>query len=175
MTWSNHSSRSIPALAATLRSRGKRGCNFWIRMQGSFPPSSNLARADGSAWGEWRSDRHNTMIHGIHPEGGCYTGRRKSRPSPCASRKSSGRRTSSCHGSPTTTNSPAKATSQMIRSSSATACRCSSASRTKMAPAMSKASTRPIGRDSTRRNTSCCTNRTNRPSSATIPTPAFTR
>lgn len=62
-----------PGLATTLRSRGKRGCNFWIRIQGSFPPSCNLARADGSAWGEWRSDRHNTMIHGIHPEGGCYT------------------------------------------------------------------------------------------------------
>lgn len=62
-----------PGLAATLRSRGKRGCNFWIRIQGSLPPSSNLARVDGSPWGEWRSDRHNTMIHGIHPEGGCYT------------------------------------------------------------------------------------------------------
>ena len=62
-----------PGLAATLRSRGKRGCNFWIRIQGSLPPSSNLARVDGSPWGEWRSDRHNTMIHGIHPKGGCYT------------------------------------------------------------------------------------------------------
>jgi len=62
-----------PRLEATLRSHGKRGCNFWIRMQGSFPPSSNLARVDGSPWGEWRSDRHNTMIHGIHPEGVSYT------------------------------------------------------------------------------------------------------
>ena len=62
-----------PRLEATLRSHGKRGCNFWIRIQGSLPPSSNLARVDGSPWGEWRSDRHNTMIHGIHPEGGCYT------------------------------------------------------------------------------------------------------
>lgn len=62
-----------PALKATLRSCGKRGCNIWVRIQGAFPPTSNLAREDGSRWGEWRSDRNNTMINGVHPEGGFYT------------------------------------------------------------------------------------------------------
>ena len=61
-----------PQLKETLRSRGKRGCNLWVRMKGDFPSSSALKRRDGSAWGEWRADRNCTMIHGIHPDGMCY-------------------------------------------------------------------------------------------------------
>ena len=61
-----------PDLAATLRSRGRRGCNLWVRVQGTFPPQSVLTRQDGSAWGEWRSTGVCTMIHGVHPEGMNY-------------------------------------------------------------------------------------------------------
>ncbi len=61
-----------PDLAATLRSRGRRGCNLWVRVQGAFPPQSVLTRQDGSAWGEWRSTGVCTMIHGVHPEGMNY-------------------------------------------------------------------------------------------------------
>ena len=62
-----------PDLAATLRSRGRRGCNLWVRVQGACPPPSALTRKDGSAWGEWRSTGVSTMIDGIHPEGMSYT------------------------------------------------------------------------------------------------------
>jgi hypothetical protein len=61
-----------PKLAMTLRSRGKRGCNLWVRIKGNFPRSSMIKRQDGSPWGEWRSDRFCTMIHGIHPDGMRY-------------------------------------------------------------------------------------------------------
>jgi hypothetical protein len=61
-----------PKLTNTLRSRGKRGCNLWVRIDGDFPGTSPLKRQDGSAWGEWRSDRNCTMIHGIHPDGMPY-------------------------------------------------------------------------------------------------------
>jgi hypothetical protein len=61
-----------PRLRETLRSRGKRGCNLWVRIKGDFPGTSPIKRQDGSAWGEWRSDRNCTMIHGIHPDGMPY-------------------------------------------------------------------------------------------------------
>ena len=61
-----------PKLATTLRSRGKRGCNLWVRIKGDFPRPAMIKRQDGSAWGEWRADRFCTMIHGIHPDGMRY-------------------------------------------------------------------------------------------------------
>jgi phage/plasmid-associated DNA primase len=61
-----------PALATTLRSRGRRGCNLWVRVTGDFPPYATLRKADGSAWGEWRATGVCTMIHGVHPAGMDY-------------------------------------------------------------------------------------------------------
>lgn len=61
-----------PELAVTLRSRGRRGCNLWLRVQGSFPPTTFFEKADGTKWGEWRSTGACTMIHGRHPEGMDY-------------------------------------------------------------------------------------------------------
>lgn len=61
-----------PRLRETLRSRGKRGCNLWIRVQGAFPPPADIRKADQKAWGEWRSTGVNTTIHGVHPEGMSY-------------------------------------------------------------------------------------------------------
>ena len=58
-----------PNLADTLRSRGRRGCNVWLRIEGPCPPPSDIKRTDGSAWGEWRSTGVCTMIHGTHPAG----------------------------------------------------------------------------------------------------------
>lgn len=37
-----------PKLAGSLRSRGKRGCNFWTRIEGPCPPPSEIKRTDGS-------------------------------------------------------------------------------------------------------------------------------
>ena len=61
-----------PKLAVTLRSRGRRGCNIWMRVTGVFPPPSEIKSTDGTAWGEWRSTGVCTMIHGVHPEGMNY-------------------------------------------------------------------------------------------------------
>ena len=62
-----------PMLRETLRSRGRRGCNVWVRIDGAYPPPSDIKRADGSAWGEWRSTGVCTTIHGVHPKGMSYT------------------------------------------------------------------------------------------------------
>lgn len=61
-----------PRFRGTLRSRGKRGCNLWTRIQGGFPASTNIARRGGRAWGEWRANGNCTMIHGTHPDGMAY-------------------------------------------------------------------------------------------------------
>lgn len=61
-----------PKLRGTSRSRGKRGCNLWVRVKGDFPRQAAIKRRDGTAWGEWRADRNCTMIHGTHPEGMPY-------------------------------------------------------------------------------------------------------
>jgi P4 family phage/plasmid primase-like protien len=62
-----------PTLRETLRSHGRRGCNVWVRITGAYPPPSDIKKADGSAWGEWRSSGVCTMIHGVHPKGMSYT------------------------------------------------------------------------------------------------------
>jgi len=62
-----------PKLRETLRSRGRRGCNLWVRIDGAYPRPCVIKQADGSAWGEWRSTGYCTMIHGLHPEGMTYT------------------------------------------------------------------------------------------------------
>jgi P4 family phage/plasmid primase-like protien len=59
-------------LVGTLRSRGRRGCNLWVRVEGAFPTPSYIKHADGRVWGEWRSTGVCSMIHGIHPEGMNY-------------------------------------------------------------------------------------------------------
>jgi hypothetical protein len=61
-----------PELAKSLRTRGRRGCNVWVRVEGTFPPPSAIKNAAGSAWGEWRSSGVCTTLHGVHPEGMVY-------------------------------------------------------------------------------------------------------
>lgn len=61
-----------PKLRQTLRSRGKRGCNLWVRTEGDYPSVSPIKRPDGKAWGEWRSTGASTTLHGNHPEGVTY-------------------------------------------------------------------------------------------------------
>ncbi len=55
-------SRNEP-LRASLRSRGARGGNVWVRMDGEFPRSRKLP------FGEWRADGCQTIISGRHPSG----------------------------------------------------------------------------------------------------------
>lgn len=61
-----------PALRETLRTRGARGCNFWLRCIGTFPGPCKL-KADGKEVGEWRATGNQTIISGQHPSGCEYT------------------------------------------------------------------------------------------------------
>ena len=60
-----------PCLRESLISRGSRGGNVWIRVQGEYPPSGKLALA-GEPWGEWRANGNQTVIYGQHPSGCRY-------------------------------------------------------------------------------------------------------
>jgi phage/plasmid-associated DNA primase len=53
-----------PKLRETLRSRRKRGCNFWLRIKGKYPGACPLKTQNGAKWGEWRADGNQTVIHG---------------------------------------------------------------------------------------------------------------
>ena len=53
-----------PKLSGTLRTRRVRGCNFWIRVEGPYPSSCKLFTITGEAFGEWRADKNQTVIHG---------------------------------------------------------------------------------------------------------------
>jgi putative DNA primase/helicase len=53
-----------PKLEKTLRTRRKRGCNFWILIAGDCPESCKLKTKDGKAWGEVRAKGNQTIIYG---------------------------------------------------------------------------------------------------------------
>src|SRR5262249_40680840 len=53
-----------PRLRETLRSRRKRGCNFWVQITGAYPKPCKLRARSGEEWGEWRAERNQTVIYG---------------------------------------------------------------------------------------------------------------
>ena len=53
-----------PRLRETLRSRRKRGYNFWLRIKGGYPKACKLKTRNGADWGEWRADGNQTVIYG---------------------------------------------------------------------------------------------------------------
>ena len=59
-------------LANTLRTRGRRGCNIWLRCSADYPPSRKLTNECGVKIGEWRADGNQTIISGTHPDGMPY-------------------------------------------------------------------------------------------------------
>ncbi len=61
-----------PELEGTLRTKGARGCNLWIRIVGDYSPSSAIKRLSGHSWGEWRADGNQTIFAGLHPKGVHY-------------------------------------------------------------------------------------------------------
>jgi hypothetical protein len=61
-----------PLLANTLRTRGSRGCNIWVRCSSGYPASQKLKNSFEAEIGEWRADGNQTIIAGIHPEGMAY-------------------------------------------------------------------------------------------------------
>ncbi len=58
-----------PVLAGTFRTRGARGCNFWVRVVGEIPKGCPLF-SDEKQVGEWRADGNATKIAGTHPDTG---------------------------------------------------------------------------------------------------------
>ena len=56
-----------PPLKQTLRTRGSRGCNIWLRCTTDYPSSCKLKDESGNEVGEWRADGNQTIISGTHP------------------------------------------------------------------------------------------------------------
>ncbi|MEY2877796.1 MAG: hypothetical protein RLZZ15_176 [Verrucomicrobiota bacterium] len=70
-----------PRLAETLQTVGSRGRNFWVWVEGEYPPLSKVFHAERDeageaylhkadkkrAWGEWRATGGQTVIYGTHP------------------------------------------------------------------------------------------------------------
>ena len=68
-----------PKLADTLRTKGSRGCNFWVRITGDYPDLAKITHRSRKASGdkpapvgEWRSTGGQTVIYGEHPSGCRY-------------------------------------------------------------------------------------------------------
>jgi hypothetical protein len=61
-----------PLLRDTLRTRGSRGCNIWLRCSGGYPSPHKLNNASGDEIGEWRADGNQTIVSGTHPDGMLY-------------------------------------------------------------------------------------------------------
>jgi len=57
-----------PLLRGTLRTRGARGAQIWIKVADEYPTLAKLKGKDGNEWGEWRADGGQSVIHGIHPD-----------------------------------------------------------------------------------------------------------
>lgn len=53
-----------PRLRFALRTRRSRGGNIWMRIEGEYPPLTKLKTKSGNPWGEWRTDKGQTVIHG---------------------------------------------------------------------------------------------------------------
>ena len=63
--------KANPLLKQTLQSKGQRGQNFWVKIEGDYPSTKKIKRND-VAIGEWRADGSQTVIHGTHPSGQPY-------------------------------------------------------------------------------------------------------
>jgi hypothetical protein len=62
-----------PRLARTLRTKGERGCQFWLRMNGEYPQRIYLLKNSfGVEVGEWRGGNGQSIIWGVHPHKMAY-------------------------------------------------------------------------------------------------------
>ena len=60
-----------PRLKDSLLTKGARGGNIWVYIDGEYPPSRNTGI--NSSWKiEWRAEGNYTMITGLHPSGCSY-------------------------------------------------------------------------------------------------------
>ena len=58
-----------PSLADTLRTHGRRGSSFWLRIVGEFPTNTKL-KSNGKDLGEWRATGNQSIVAGLHPDTG---------------------------------------------------------------------------------------------------------
>ena len=62
-----------PFLKDTLQTHGARGRVFWFRCLGDYPSKTmKLKGRSGEDYGEFRSNKSQSIIHGIHPSGKAY-------------------------------------------------------------------------------------------------------
>ena len=61
-----------PSLKETLRTRGRRGANLWLIVQGSLPHGQIMKNDESQPIGEWRANGNHTIIAGQHKDGGEY-------------------------------------------------------------------------------------------------------
>ena len=61
-----------PKLKNTLRTKGKKGGNIWLKMKGDYPTSIKNLKHEAEPAGEWRVNSAYTIITGKHPEGMSY-------------------------------------------------------------------------------------------------------
>lgn len=61
-----------PDLAQSLRTKGKRGANIWLKVTDEYPRTFKFKR-NGEPAGEWRADGGQTIISGLHKDGGEYS------------------------------------------------------------------------------------------------------
>lgn len=61
-----------PALQHTFRTRGRKGCNIWLRFSAEHPQRTRFLKSHGNPWGEFRSNGVQTIVWGVHPEGMAY-------------------------------------------------------------------------------------------------------
>ena len=59
-----------PRLRESTFTKGKRGGNVFLRIEGEMPEFANLKNHEGQPIGELRSGACSTVVHGLHPEGG---------------------------------------------------------------------------------------------------------
>jgi len=71
--WMHRFLEANPSLADSLRTRGARGGNIWLRCVGSYPGTFKIKTDDGAEVGEWRANGAQTIISGRHPSGCEYT------------------------------------------------------------------------------------------------------
>ena len=69
-----------PSLRETLITKGKRGAQIWVRIEGEFPSSTKLKTSAGEEAGEWRANGNQSVIHGLHPDGMQYRRLNDARP-----------------------------------------------------------------------------------------------
>jgi Family of unknown function (DUF5906) len=63
-----------PRFADTLQTRGSKGCQFWFKAVGEYPPEVQRITVNGKAngTGEWRGGKGLSTIWGLHPKGNEY-------------------------------------------------------------------------------------------------------